>query len=167
MRHLTPLEEARMELAARIYEALQDDNLDEGLGRLLKKAALPAAFAAGMASPVGGNAARVPAKIKSPQAVQAPAKAFKNLGPVPAPVPEPARPTGPRGSYGSDVDDLERQVRRNQQIPKRMKKAQDKLQTNLRGGRVTGQTGQGTFFGDKPEMKIKVPTRGVFNPRKR
>jgi hypothetical protein len=71
------------------------------------------------------------------------------------------------GYYGRDVDNLEKEARPLIQIPKRMKAAQDKLQNNLRGGSVEGQTGRGTRFGYKPKISTKIPTRGVFNPRRR
>ena len=68
------LENARIELTARVYEALQDGNLDEGLKSALMKGGLAAGLAAGA---LGGGAKYQGGKpAKAPQAVtqQAPVK---------------------------------------------------------------------------------------------
>jgi hypothetical protein len=70
------LENARIELTARVYEALQDSNLDEGLKSALMKGGLAAGLAAGA---LGGGAkyARKAPTPKAPQAVTQPAPVKK------------------------------------------------------------------------------------------
>jgi hypothetical protein len=61
------LENARIELTARVLEALQDGNLDEGLRSALMKGGLAAGLAAGS---LGGGGYKAP--VKAPTAVTAP-----------------------------------------------------------------------------------------------
>ena len=67
MTHNIRLENARIELTARVLEALQDGNLDEGLRSALMKGGLAAGLAAGA---LGGGG--YTPSVKAPTAVTAP-----------------------------------------------------------------------------------------------
>ena len=176
------LENARIELTARVYEALQDGNLDEGLRSALMKGALATGLAAGA---LGGGAKFAGKAPQAPQAVtqkQAPVKKTKEPSAHQAAIMKKYDPGFDKGIKSSRgfLKDMEGHAANQRKLMQQIKDL-DKPTTptqdaaDEKAGREMFKKmtkpapkpgSQGTFFGDK-RKPIKTPMRGVFTRKGR
>ena len=181
MTRLTALEEARIELAARIYERLEDGNLDEGLKSALMKGGLAAGLAAGA---LGGGAKFAGKAAKAPQAVtqqQAPVKKTTKKAKEPSAHQaaimkkyDPGYDAAIKATRGF-IKDMEasnkemgniRKQGRNQSDAADEKAGREMFKKMTKPAPASKPGSQGTFFGDKRKPS-KTSDRGVFTGKRR